>query len=126
MTFRLAAAAILALEAVGIAVLLLGEVGAIIAGDVASLSSALALAVLILVGVAAVAGFAVATARDRSWGRSGGIVVQALILAVAGGALFGEGANPGIAALLAIPAIVAAVLLFLAAREAGRARRDES
>jgi hypothetical protein len=126
MTFRFAAAALLALEAIGIAVLLLAEVGAIIAGDVASLSSALALAVLILVGVAAVAGFAVATARGRSWGRSGGIVVQALILAVAGGALFGEGANAVVAGALALPAVVTGVLLFFAAREAGRSRGDAS
>jgi hypothetical protein len=125
MSVRIAAASILALEALGIAVLLLWEIGAIVSGDVGSLSSALALAVLIALGVAAVASFAVATARNRSWGRSGGIVVQALILAVAGGALFGVGADPALAAVLAVPAVVAAVLLFLAARAAAPARHDE-
>lgn len=124
MSIRIAAAVLLGLEAIGVAVLLVEQIVAIATGDIASLSSALALAVLTLVGVAAVASFAVATARGRSWGRSGGIVVQALILAVAGGALVGEGANPAVAALLAVPALVCGALLFLSARREGGSGRD--
>ncbi|WP_125132585.1 histidine kinase [Microbacterium sp. 10M-3C3] len=124
MSIRIAAAVLLGLEALGVAVLLVEQIVAIATGDIASLSSALALAVLTLVGVAAVISFAIATARGRSWGRSGGIVVQALILAVAGGALVGEGANPAVAALLAVPALVCGALLFFSARREGGSGRD--
>ncbi|QEW02516.1 histidine kinase [Microbacterium lushaniae] len=120
MTVRLIAAAILALEALGLAVLLVWQVMAMLAGDTGSLASAIALATLTLVGAVAVAAFAAATARDQSWGRSGGIVVQALILAVALGELTGENANPAAAALIAAPALVCAVLLILTVRAAGR------
>lgn len=123
MPVRVLAAGVLVLEAVVVAALLVWQVVAIATGDIVSLSSALALAVLTLVGVFAVAAFAVATSRGRSWGRSGGIVVQALILAVALGELTGEQANPVIAAGIALPALVGGVLLFLAVRDAGgRAR----
>jgi multisubunit Na+/H+ antiporter MnhF subunit len=123
MSLRHAAAVVLALESVGVVVLLVWQVRAILTGDTVSLSSALALAVLTLVGAVAIAGFAAATARGRSWGRSGGIVVQALILAVALGELTGADANAALAALIALPGVVGGVLLVLAVRDAGRARR---
>jgi hypothetical protein len=123
MPARILAALVLALEAAGVAVLLALQIGALFAGDTASLASALALLVLTLVGVVAIAGFAVATARGRSLGRSGGIVVQVLILAVALGALTGAGADPAIAAAIAAPGIIGGVLLVLAVREA--APRDD-
>lgn len=119
MPVRVLAAAVLVVEAVAIAALLAWQVVAIVTGDIVSLSRALALGALTLVGVLAVAAFAVATARGRSWGRSGGIVVQALILAVALGELTGEQASPVIAAAIALPAVVGGVLLFLAVRDAG-------
>jgi len=124
MPVRLLAAAILFLEAIGVAVLLAWQVMAMMSGDIVSLSSALALAVLTLVGALAVGAFAVGTARGRSWGRSGGIVMQALILAVALGELTGAEANPLLAALIAAPAILGGALLFLAVRDAGK-RTDE-
>ncbi|MGP3535406.1 histidine kinase [Microbacterium sp. RD1] len=122
MRMRTAAALVLGLEALGVIVLLVGQIGAIVTGDVASLSSAVALAVLTLVGAAAVAGFAWGTAREQSWGRSGGIVVQALILAVAIGALTGDPPNLAAAGLIALPALIGGTLLLLAARDAGRRR----
>lgn len=126
MPARVLAAGMLVLEAVVIAALLVWQVIAIVTGDIVSLSSALALAVLTLVGVLAVAAFALATARGRSWGRSGGVVVQVLIVAVALGELTGEQANPVIAASIALPGVVGGVLLFLAVREAGgRTRRGD-
>jgi hypothetical protein len=120
MPVRLSAAVVLFLEATGVAVLLAWQVMAMVAGDIVSVPSASALAVLTLVGAFAVGAFAVGTARGRSWGRSGGIVIQALILAVALGELTGEEANPLLAALIAAPALLGGALLFLAVREAGK------
>lgn len=124
MSPRNLAAVVLAVQALGLVALLGWQVVAMSAGDTVSPASALALAVLTLVGAVAVSAFAVATARGRSWGRSGGIVVQALILAVAIGELTGEDADAALAGLIALPGVVGAVLLLLSARDAGRARRD--
>ena len=73
---------------------------------------------LTAVGAAAVAAFAVALWRGRSWGRSGSIVVQLLILAVALGAATGAYAEPIVGLALAAPAVVALILLILGARRA--------
>lgn len=124
MPVRLLAAALVALEAVGLAILLVWQTVALIGGDTASLPSALALLVLTLVGTIAVGGFAVATARGRSWARSGAIVVQLLILAIALGEFTGSAANASLAVAIAVPGVIGLVLLLLAAREAARAPRD--
>ncbi|GAA2984655.1 multisubunit Na+/H+ antiporter MnhF subunit [Microbacterium terrae] len=119
-----AAAAIVALEGIGIAVLAVRELFALSAGDTGSVESAIALLVLTVIGAVAVLAFAVAILADRSWGRSGGIVTQALILAVAGGAATGAYAEPLIGLVLAVPAVAGLVLLLLAVRDA--ARRDRA
>ncbi|WP_194397835.1 histidine kinase [Microbacterium atlanticum] len=118
------AAALVGLEGLGIGALTVREIVAIAGGDTASLESAIALVVLTLVGAAAVLAFAVAIWRGQSWGRSGGIVTQLLILAVALGAATGAFAEPGVALALAAPAVVALVLLLLAVRDAGRQARS--
>ena len=92
-------------------------------GAFADPAAALALAALTLVGAAAVVAFAVAIWLGQSWGRSGGIVTQLLILAVALGAATGSFADPSIAWALAVPALIVLVLLVLAVRDAGRAAR---
>jgi len=119
-----AAAALLALEGVAIAGLVLWQLGALLAGDTDSLESAIALLVLTAIGAVAVFAFAVVTWRGQSWGRSGGIVTQLLILAVALGAVTGVYAEPATGLLLAAPAIVTLVLLVIAVRAAGRESRD--
>jgi len=111
-----AAAFVVGAEGVGIVVLVAWQLLALFSGDTVSLVTAIALLVLSAVGAAAVLAFAVAIARGLSWGRSGAIVTQLLILAVALGAATGAYAHPLIGAALAIPAIVAFVLLVLAAR----------
>ena len=120
------AAVLVALEGVGIAALVVWQVAAVAAGDTDSLESAIALIVLTAVGAAAVIAFGVAVWRGRSWGRSGGIVTQVLILAVALGAATGAYAEPASALGLAVPAVVVLVLLVLAVRDAGRQLRDET
>jgi hypothetical protein len=118
------AAILLAIE--GLAVIGLGvwQVGALVIGDTDSIESAIALVVLTAVGAVAVLAFAVVTWRGESWGRSGGIVVQLLILAVALGAVTGAYADPATGVILAVPAIVTLVLLVFAVRAAGREARD--
>jgi hypothetical protein len=117
------AAALVAAEGTGVLALAGWQLVALFTGDTDSFTSAIALVVLTLVGAAAVISFGVAIWRDRSWGRSGGIVTQLLILAVALGAATGAYADPAIALVLAAPALVTLVLLFLAVRDAGRAAR---
>lgn len=112
------AAGILVLEAIGIAVLVFWQVQAITSGDVAELPSALALLVCTIIAAIAVGAFAVAVWRGSSWGRSGGIVTQLLVLAVAGGALTGIYAEPIVALGLAVPALLALIALIATARRA--------
>jgi hypothetical protein len=123
-----AAAVLLWLEALAVAVLVAPQITALAAGEVESATSAVALAVLTAVGAVAVGAFGFAVARGQSWGRSGGIVTQLLILAVALGAVTGAYAHPLIGLALAVPAVAVFVLLVLAARRAGaeRAARDSA
>ena len=114
------ASVIVALEGLALLVLAGSQVAAIAAGDTASLTSAIALVVLVALGAIAVLAFAVAIWRGISWGRSGAIVTQILILAVAFGAVTGVYANLWTGLALAVPAVVALVLLVLSVRGAGR------
>ncbi|GAB2841692.1 histidine kinase [Microbacterium insulae] len=120
------AAVLVALEGLGLGALTVWQIVAIVAGDTASIDSAIALIVLTAVGAAAVVAFAVAIWRGRSWGRSGAIVTQLLILAVALGAATGAYAEPTAALALAAPALGTLVLLILAVRAAGREAKDEA
>lgn len=113
-----AAAVIVGLEAVGLIVIVVRELLSLLSGDAASAPSGIALLVLTAVGAAAVAAFALALWRGRSWGRSGSIVVQLLILAVALGAATGAYAEPIVGLAIAAPAVVALILLILGARRA--------
>ncbi|KQR21134.1 hypothetical protein [Microbacterium sp. Leaf151] len=125
MPIRLAASALLGLEALGILALAGWQVVALIGGDTDSVVSSIALIVLTLIGAAIVGAFGVGTARDASAARSGGIVTQLLILSVAIGAVTGEWAAPTAAALIALPAVIGLVVLVLAVRRAAPRRRDD-
>ncbi|SFR99621.1 hypothetical protein SAMN04487846_1291 [Microbacterium sp. cf046] len=118
------AAILLGLEGLAIIALVVWQVWALVAGDTDSIESALALVVLTAIGAVAVLAFAVATWRGQSWGRSGGIVTQLLILAVALGAVTGAYSVPMTGLVLAIPAAMTLVLLVVAVRAAGREARD--
>jgi len=120
------AAVLVGLEGLALVALAVWQVVAMVQGDTGSIESAIALLVLTVVGAAALLAFAAAVWRGRSWGRSGGIVAQVLILAVALGAATGDYAHPLIALAIAMPAIAALVLLILAARDAGRAKDPAS
>ncbi|WP_434812357.1 histidine kinase [Microbacterium sp. bgisy189] len=118
------AAVLVGLEGLGLVVLVGWQLVALVSGDTDSVSSAIALLVLTAIGAAAVVAFAVAIARDASWGRSGGVVTQLLILAVALGALTGQYAHPLIALALAAPAVLGLILLIAGSRAAARRRGD--
>lgn len=120
------AAVLVALEGLGLVALTVWQIVAVVTGDTASIDSAIALIVLSAVGAAAVVAFAVAIWRGLSWGRSGAIVTQLLILAVALGAATGAYAEPAAALAIAAPAVVTLVLLILAVRAAGRQAKDEA
>ena len=126
MPVRFVAAFVLGLEAIGVLALAGWQVVALLGGDTDSVVSSIALIVLTVIGAAAIGAFAVATARNVSAGRSGGIVTQLLILSVAIGAITGEWAAPGVALLIAVPAVIGLVLLVLAVRAAAPRRRDDA
>lgn len=112
------AAALVGLEGFALVIIAGWEVVALSSGDTESTASAIALLVLTLAGAAAVIAFAVGIARGQSWGRSGGVVTQLLVLAVAIGALTGADAQTGTALALAVPAMITLVVLITAARRA--------
>lgn len=118
-----AAAGILALEGLAIVLIAGWEVVALIGGDTDDPSSSIALIVLTIIGAAAVLAFAVAVVRGLSWGRSGGIVTQLLMLAVAIGAITGPAPSVPFALTLAVPAVIGLVALLGAVRSAG-AQKD--
>ncbi|SIR70839.1 histidine kinase [Microbacterium sp. RURRCA19A] len=125
MPVRHLAALVLGLEAIGVLALAGWQVVALVGGDTDSVVSSVALIVLTVIGAAIIGAFAVATSREVSAGRSGGIVTQLLILSVAIGAVTGEWAAPGIALLIAAPAVVGLILLILAVRASAPRRRDD-
>ena len=119
------AAILVGLEALAVFAIVAWQIAALAGGDTESATSAIALIVLTAAGAILLAAFAFAVWRGQSWGRSGGIVAQVLILAVALGAATGAYAHPTTGFALAIPAIATFVALVLAAR-AARPERDDS
>ncbi|WP_176697172.1 hypothetical protein [Microbacterium sp. 3J1] len=79
----LAAAGVLAAEGIALVVFALIEIAGLGAGNAASMSTAIALIVLTLIGAVALIAFAVGTRSGRSWARSGGLVFQVLGVALA-------------------------------------------
>jgi len=118
------AAVLVGLEGIGLLALAAWQVVALTGGDTGSALSAIALIVLTVVGAVVVLAFAGGMLRGRSWGRSGAIVTQLLVLAVAVGAATGQYAHPLVGLALAVPAIVCLVLVVLAARRAAPRRDD--
>ena len=111
------AGVLVGLEALGVLALVVWQIAALAGGDTDSSTSAIALIVLTAAGAVLLAAFAVAVWRGQSWGRSGGIVAQLLILAVALGAATGAYAHPLTGLVLAVPAVVTLVFLVLAVRK---------
>jgi hypothetical protein len=120
------AGVLVTLEGAAVVALAIWQAVELAGGNTDSVTSAVALLVLTLLGAAAVIAFGVAILRDRSWGRSGGIVTQLLVLAVAGGAGTGPYAHPLVGAAVAAPAVITLVLLVIAVARAGRRNRAQT
>lgn len=112
----LAAAAILALEALALVVFALIEIVGLGSGDAASLPSAIALIVLTLLGAAALAAFAIGTRTGRSWARSGGIVFQVLAIALALASLTIQPVSWVFTLAVGLPGLLCFVLLIATTR----------
>ncbi|MCT1480052.1 hypothetical protein [Microbacterium sp. p3-SID336] len=121
----LAAAAVLAVEAVALVVFALIEMAGLGAGDAASLPTAIALIVLTLIGAAALAAFALGTRAGRSWARSGGIVFQVLAIALALASLTVQPILWTFTLGVGLPAVLGFVLLIASARREGERRGAE-
>ncbi len=115
-----AAAILVGIEGLGVAALAGWMTLSLIAGDTAEFGTAVALLLMTAVAAVGVIAFAIAIFRGHGWGRSGAIVVQLLVLAVALGAATGAYAHPLLALALAVPAIITLVVVIAAARAAGR------
>lgn len=112
------ASALLALEALVLVILAGWQIVEMIAGELTSVTTSIALIVLTLIAAVGVAAFAFAVWTGRSWGRSGGIVTQVLIVAIAIGSVQGGAGHWGIALTLAVPAVVTFIALIGSARGA--------
>ena len=119
-----AVAVLVGLEALGVVAVAVWQVVALAGGDTESTMSAVALIVLTVLGAIAVGAFAVGIWRGWSWGRSGGLVTQLLIAAVAVGAMTGTDAHPLIGVALIVPPLLIFVLLIVVARRAAPAKKD--
>ncbi|MBS1697969.1 MAG: hypothetical protein JST25_06160 [Actinobacteria bacterium] len=122
-TLTIAAAVLLALESAVLLVLTLIEVFDLSSGDASSLPSGLGLIGLSAVGATGLAVFAFGVLRGRSYGRSGGMVVQILAVAVAFSALSVRPFPVVFVLSLLIPAVAGIVMLFLLSRQAGAEAR---
>ncbi len=90
-----------------------------------SLVSAVALLVLVVICTIGVCAMAVGIFRGQRWARSGGIVVQVLVLAIAGGAAADQFGDVSLALKIGIPALVTFAILIAEVRSVGRAEAAE-
>ena len=107
---------LLGLEAVVLLGIAVWEIVALLGAGAGSVPSAVALIVMTLIASVGLGAFAWGVLSGRSWGRSGGVVAQLLIIAVAVGAATGAYAHPLIALAIGLPAAVTLVVLFLSSR----------
>ncbi|WP_298037779.1 hypothetical protein [uncultured Microbacterium sp.] len=118
------AAAVLALEGAVLATLAIIELFGLGAGRAAVPTTAIALIVLTLIGAGALFAFAWGTRSGRTWARSGGVMLQVLVIAFALASL-GVEPVPWIAVLGAgIPGIVGFVLLMATTSREGRPEKE--
>lgn len=110
------AALLLALEAVALLGLTVWEIAALFRAEAGSPTTGVAMVLLTLIGAVGLGSFAWAVWHGRSWGRSGGVVAQLLVLAVAFGAVTGEYGDLLTGVLIGAPGVLGLVLLMAASR----------
>ncbi|MFT4030670.1 MAG: hypothetical protein QM675_12410 [Protaetiibacter sp.] len=104
---------LLGIELAGIAAVAVVLLVDLVAAEPASLATAVALTVLVLVAVAWMAATIVALLRGQAWVRASAIVWQVLQFAIGLGALQGAFAQPGWGWPLIVVAVLTAGMLFL-------------
>lgn len=117
----LAASVVLALEGLALAVIGAMELIALGSGQTTSTMSGIGLIGLTLVGAAALLAFAFGTLRRASWARSGGVVIQALALALALASLTVEPKVWTFTLILGGAGLAGLILLIAATRRDGAA-----
>lgn len=103
---------ILFLEALALVAVVLVLVFDIVTQPAASIASAIALTVLVLIAAIFVSAVAVGMARHSPWTRGAAVVWQLVQLAIAVGAFSGATAQPGWGWAILLPTLVALILLF--------------
>lgn len=90
-----------------------------------SVVSAVALLVLVVICAIGVCAMAVGIFRGQRWARSGGIVVQVLFLAIAGGAATDQFGDVSLGLKIGVPALITFAILIAEVRSVGRADAAE-
>lgn len=119
------AAAVLMLEAIGVGVVVAIEAAGLFSGEASSEMTAIGLVGLTAVAALALAFFSINVARGKSWARSGGVVLHALAVIIAIGALTVELPSPAFAATIGIPGVIGLVLLIMSERAEGPPRKPQ-
>ncbi len=119
-----AAALVLALEGAALVIIALAELIGLGSGEASIVSTAIALAVLTLVGAVALISFGYGTLKGRSWARSGGVVLQILAVVIALANLTLDPVNWFFVLGTGIPGIIGLVLLLASARKEAEQRES--
>jgi hypothetical protein len=115
----LAAAGLLVAEGIALGVVSLLELFALGGGGASSNSTAIALVVLTMIGAAALVAFGFGVLRGMSWGRSGGILLQVIAVALALSTLSLQPVPWLFTLGIGLAGLVGFVLLILTARREG-------
>ncbi|MGP6171469.1 hypothetical protein ACTU6V_09685 [Microbacterium sp. A204] len=119
-SLAIAAAAVLAIEGAALVVFALIDLFELGAGEAASLPTAIALIVLILIGAAALLTFAVGARRGLMWARSGGVVLQVIAIALALASLTVQPVVWPFVLGVGIPGLLGFILLIASTRKEAR------
>lgn len=121
-----AAAAVLMLEALALAVVVVIESMGLLSGEATSQMTAFGLVGLTAIGAVALAAFSVNVARGKSWARSGAVVLHVIAVVIAIASLTIQPPAVEWAAIIGIPGLVGLVLLLMSQREEGGPARPKS
>ena len=117
--------AVLALEALALAVAAGYFIIELLVEQPSSLANAIALSAVLAIGAVWVGFIVVGLYRGQAWTRAAVIVIQALFIAVAVGSFQGPNPRPDVGAVLLIPAVIALILIFTKSVMVSTAKRTD-